>query len=198
MLLQMLLFHSFLWLSNSPLCVCTTSLSTSLLMHIQIASMSWLLYTCCNEYWGTCVFQVVFFSGQMPRSGIVQVILRTFFFFIFGCTCSLQKFLDQGLNPSHSCDLSCCGDISVSLTHRATRELLRICVYFSWENTFNLYFLLLHNEHKFSGLKQHILIITVSVDLKSRYYLTRSSSTSKSLTKLQSRCQLGLGFHLKA
>ena len=37
-------FRSFLWLSNTPLHVCTTSsLSIHLLMHIQVAFMSWLL-----------------------------------------------------------------------------------------------------------------------------------------------------------
>ena len=36
--------HSFLWLSNIPLCICTTaSLSIHLLMDIQVASMSQLL-----------------------------------------------------------------------------------------------------------------------------------------------------------
>ena len=33
----------FLWLSNIPLYICTTSLSIPLLMDIQVASMSWLL-----------------------------------------------------------------------------------------------------------------------------------------------------------
>ena len=40
MLLQMALFHSFLWLSNSPLYMCTTSsLSTPPLMDIYVACM---------------------------------------------------------------------------------------------------------------------------------------------------------------
>ena len=43
MMLQMALFHSFLWLSNIPLYICTSSsLPIPLLMDIQ-ASMSWLL-----------------------------------------------------------------------------------------------------------------------------------------------------------
>ena len=42
--LQMTEFHSFLWLSNIPLYICTTScFSIPLLMDIQVASMSWLL-----------------------------------------------------------------------------------------------------------------------------------------------------------
>ena len=42
MLTQMALVHSFLWLSNIPLYICTTSLSTHLLMDIYVAPMSWL------------------------------------------------------------------------------------------------------------------------------------------------------------
>ena len=39
-------FHSFLWLSNIPLWICTTSsLSIPLAMDILVASMSWLLWT---------------------------------------------------------------------------------------------------------------------------------------------------------
>ena len=40
MLLQMALFHSFLWLSSIPLYVCTISLSVPLLMGIQGVSVS--------------------------------------------------------------------------------------------------------------------------------------------------------------
>ena len=40
MLLQMALFHSFLWMSSSPLCIRTTSLFTPLTMDIQVASAS--------------------------------------------------------------------------------------------------------------------------------------------------------------
>ena len=40
--LKMTQFYSFLWLSNSPLCICiTSSLSIPLLLDIQVASMSW-------------------------------------------------------------------------------------------------------------------------------------------------------------
>ena len=43
MLLQMALFCSFLWLSNIPLYICTTSfLSNSLSTNIYVASTSWL------------------------------------------------------------------------------------------------------------------------------------------------------------
>ena len=48
LLLQMALFHSFLWLSSIPcVCVCvhTTSLSIHLSVDIQVTAMSWLLLT---------------------------------------------------------------------------------------------------------------------------------------------------------
>ena len=32
------------------------------------------------------------------------------YFFLFGCTCGMKKFLGQGLNPSYSSDLSRSGD----------------------------------------------------------------------------------------
>ena len=42
--LQMTQFHSFLWLSNIPSYICTTSsLSIGLSMGIQVVSMTWLL-----------------------------------------------------------------------------------------------------------------------------------------------------------
>ena len=45
MLLQMALFHAFLWLSNIPFYICTTSLlSIHLSMDIYDAFMSWLLW----------------------------------------------------------------------------------------------------------------------------------------------------------
>ena len=45
MLLQLAWFRSFLWLSNSPLYICTiSSFSIHLSMDTQVASMSWLLW----------------------------------------------------------------------------------------------------------------------------------------------------------
>ena len=49
--------HSFLWLSNIPLCICTTtSLTIHLLMDIQVASMFQLLKILLQEQWDTHVF----------------------------------------------------------------------------------------------------------------------------------------------
>ena len=42
-----------------------------------------------------------------------------FFFFFYGHTHSIWKFLDQGLNPSHSCDLCHSCSNAGSLTHCA-------------------------------------------------------------------------------
>ena len=44
-----------------------------------------------------------------------------FFFFFFGCTCGIWKFVGQGPNLSHSCDDLCynCGNTG-SLTHYTT------------------------------------------------------------------------------
>ena len=59
MLLQVALFHSFLWLINIPLFICTiSSFSIHLLMDTLVASLSWLLQL---------VLQCVFFNrGTYP------------------------------------------------------------------------------------------------------------------------------------
>ena len=64
--LQMAQFHSFLWQSNIPLYICTTSsLFIPLLMDIQIASMSWLLYILLQWMLG-CIY----LSKLWPSPGI--------------------------------------------------------------------------------------------------------------------------------
>ena len=61
--------HSFLWLSNIPLCICTTtSLSIHLSMDIQVASTSSCCKQCCNEQWDTCVFFLIFISNFIDLS----------------------------------------------------------------------------------------------------------------------------------
>ena len=57
MLLQMALFHSFLWLINIPLYVCTTS-SLSIPLSMDIRLLPYLGYSkqCCNEHSGACIF----------------------------------------------------------------------------------------------------------------------------------------------
>ena len=46
----------FLWLSNIPLCICTTiSVSILLSVDIYVVSMSSYWKKCCNEHWGICI-----------------------------------------------------------------------------------------------------------------------------------------------
>ena len=54
---QMTQFRSFLWLSNIPLYICTTtSLSIRLSMGIRLLPWPGYCKQCCNEHWGACVF----------------------------------------------------------------------------------------------------------------------------------------------
>ena len=70
--LELTQMHSFLQLSNNPLCVCTTtSLSIHLPVDIQVASMSQLLSIVLQWTLGyMCLFQILVSSGYMPSSGI--------------------------------------------------------------------------------------------------------------------------------
>ena len=69
-MLQIVLFYSFLWLSNIPLSVC---------YHFFIHLFPWTLRflpnlgcckQCCNEHWGTCVFFNYGFLRVQPSSRI--------------------------------------------------------------------------------------------------------------------------------
>ena len=51
-----------------------------------------------------------------------------YFLNFFGCTHSMWKFLDQGLDPCHSSNLNHCIDNAESLTC-CTRELWRLLKY---------------------------------------------------------------------
>ena len=62
-------------------------------------------------------------EGRTWYSLVVESIQCPFFCF-FGCACGMWKFPGQGLNPSHSSDLSCTRGNAESLTYCATRELL--------------------------------------------------------------------------
>ena len=71
MLLQMALFHSFLWLNNIPLYLCTSSsLSIPLLMDIYVASVAWLLDSATVNMGVQAAFWFMVFSGYMSSSGI--------------------------------------------------------------------------------------------------------------------------------
>ena len=65
----MALFH-FLWLSNIPLCIYTTSsLSIHLSMDIQVAFYLGCCKQCCRVYWSACTFSN-HASRYIPRNGI--------------------------------------------------------------------------------------------------------------------------------
>ena len=70
--------------------------------------------------WGLCRREEDWGSSRM---------LQFFFFFFFGCLSVMQKFQSQGSNPCHSSDLNHSSDHARSLTHWATRELLRSCLF---------------------------------------------------------------------
>ena len=65
------IFHSFLWLSNIPFCICTTSLSIPLLMDIQVVSNSWLLYIVLPWTLGCMHLFQLWFSLGICHSGII-------------------------------------------------------------------------------------------------------------------------------
>ena len=72
MLLQTALFHYFLWLSNIPLCIHTTSLSIHLSMDTYVVSMSWLFINSVTmNTWVHISFSIKVSSGYTPSSGIV-------------------------------------------------------------------------------------------------------------------------------
>ena len=80
MLLQMALFHSFIWPSSIPLCVCvcvcvcvciqTASLFIHLSMDSEVVSMLGYCEQCCSEHSGACIFLNYRLSVCMPRFGI--------------------------------------------------------------------------------------------------------------------------------
>ena len=79
MLLQMALFHLFLWMSSVPLYICATfSYSIHLLMDIYVVSMSIVNSVAVNM--GLHVsFLIIVLSGYMPRSGIAGSYGNSFF-----------------------------------------------------------------------------------------------------------------------
>ena len=91
--------HSFLWLSNMPLYIYTsTSLSVHLLMGIQVASMSWWLQWTLGYM---CLFQL-WFSEYMISSGISGLYdsFIPFFFFKGSPYCSPRWFYQFTFPPT--------------------------------------------------------------------------------------------------
>ena len=64
------------------------------------------------------------FLKQLTISLPILYIFFILFILFFGCTCSMLKFLGQGLNPHYSSDSSLCSDNNRSLTCYTTKELL--------------------------------------------------------------------------
>ena len=84
MLLQMALFHSFLWLCNSPSCIYTiSSLSIYLLINIQVISMPWLMWTELLWTWGCMYLFGLWFSlGICPGVGLLDHMTTPIFQFL--------------------------------------------------------------------------------------------------------------------
>ena len=77
--LELTQIYSFLWLSNIPLYICTTtSVSIHLLMDIQIGSCPSYSKQGCYEFWGTCVFFNYGFVRYMPLSGSYDSFIPSF------------------------------------------------------------------------------------------------------------------------
>ena len=68
MLLQMALFHSFLWLSSIPLYICNTCSADG---HLGCFHVLAIINSTAMNYGGHVPFQIMIFSGYMPRSRIV-------------------------------------------------------------------------------------------------------------------------------
>ena len=63
--------HSFLWLSNIPLCISNTTYPFICWQTSRLLPCSSYCKLCGNEQWDICVFLHLFFpSGCTPRSGI--------------------------------------------------------------------------------------------------------------------------------
>ena len=89
-----------------------------MLVHLPIilTSQNWFISSqnatriyCISSVIGNCYAGR--FSNQFSDYDSVTVLLLSVcFFFFFGCTHSMWKFMGQGSNLSHSSDLSCCSD----------------------------------------------------------------------------------------
>ena len=74
MLLQMPLFHSFLWLINIPLYICSTFflIHSSVDRHLGGFHVVAIVNSAAMNIWVHAYFRMLVFPGYMPRSGIAD------------------------------------------------------------------------------------------------------------------------------
>ena len=95
------IFHSILWLSNIPLYIYTTpSLSIHLLMAIQVASVSWLLWIVLLWTLGCMhLFKLEFSPGIDPRVGLLDHMVVLVFSFSLVSVTRWLSFTFYMLSP---------------------------------------------------------------------------------------------------
>ena len=70
MLLQMALFHSFLWMSNIPLYIFNIYLFIHSSVSAHLGYVHVLVKEYCYKYRDACIFWIIVLSGYMPRNDI--------------------------------------------------------------------------------------------------------------------------------